>query len=61
MDFLEWKNRKTKKWIKKNVVYEKQQIYGNSISVYFECLEPLVNTMIERGFKKGIDFEIVER
>ena len=61
MDFLKWENRKTKKWIKKNVVYHKWQILGNSIGVDFEYLDPIINIMIEQGFKKGIDFVIEER
>jgi len=61
MDFLKWENRKTKRWIKKNIEFVKQQVCGNSIAIDFRCLESIVNTMKELGFEEGRDFIIEER
>ena len=60
MDFLKWKNEKTKGWIDKNIAYENWQMNEDSIMVDQKYIEPITNIMQRKGYGKS-DFEVINR
>ena len=61
MDFLKWKNKKTKKWIDENIAYERWQMSKNGISVSHKYINPIILIMEKQGLREKNDFEIDKR
>ena len=56
MRILWWLTSEAEKWIRENVCFEEYQKLGNGIAIDHHYIEDIVDGLLAKGFKPGVDF-----
>lgn len=51
-------SEKAREWVENNVNYESYQVIGKGIGIEHRYIDPIVEAMVEEGFKVEKDFTV---